>query len=225
LPIRFHPVTATFVRSGSTVGIVPSHPLDNRGKTPVNLAQGVMPLTSRAGTTQSTLAAGSKWKVVKDPPREALVSYASAAKTPARVTRSVAASNTAVANAARGGSSTIVYDAKEHRFVNSNVPVSSTANVPATGPSKNSSAASAVRSPSSVPTAPTPGSSRAAMPSRSASARIGPPPPAQRSTAFTRGESSAGSTRSRGATMQTGSAPRTSAPAAAPAPRATGRPH
>jgi hypothetical protein len=228
LPVRFHPVTATFVRSGSTVGIVPSHPLDNRGKTPVNLAQGVMPLSSRAGTAQSALAPlapSTKWKVVKDPPREALVSHASAATTPARVARTVTTSNNAVANAARGGGSTIVYDAKEHRFVNSNVPVSSTAKIPATGSGTEATAASTVRSPTSVPAASTPASGRAAMPSRSASARVGPPPPPQRSTVFTRGESSGGGSRSRGATMQSGSAPRASAPAAAPAPRAAGRPH
>jgi hypothetical protein len=223
LPVRFHPVTATFVRSGNTVGIVPSHPLDTRGKTPLNLAQGVMPLTSRAGTAQSTLAAGTKWKVVKDPPREALVSHASGATAPARVTRTVASSNTAVANATHGGSSTIVYDAKEHRFVNSNVPVNATAKV-SVAESGKTSAAAAGRSTSSVPAASTPASARAAMPSRSASARVGPPPPAQRSTVFTRGESSAGS-RSRGASMQTGSAPGPTSPAATPAPRATGRPH
>jgi hypothetical protein len=223
LPVRFHPVTATFVRSGNTVGIVPSHPLDTRGKTPLNLAQGVMPLTSRAGTAQSTLAAGTKWKVVKDPPREALVSHASTATAPTRVTRTVASSNTAVANATHGGSSTIVYDAKEHRFVNSNVPVNATAKV-SVAESGKTSAAPTGRAASNVPVASAPASARAAMPSRSASARVGPPPPAQRSTVFTRGESSAGS-RSRGASMQTGSAPGPTSPAATPAPRATGRPH
>ena len=224
LPVRFHPVTATFVRSGSTIGIVPSHPLDNHGKTPVNLAQGVMPLSSGAASAQSALAAGTKWKVVKDPPREALVSHASAASTPARVTRTVASSNAAVANAARGASSSIVYDAKEHRFVNSNVPANASANASAESSVKES-ATSTGRSPSNVPGASAPASARAEMPSRSASARVGPPPPAQRSTVFTRGESSGGGSRSRGATMQTGSATRTSAPATAPAPRATGRPH
>jgi hypothetical protein len=207
LPIRFHPVTATFVRSGSAVGIVPSHPLDNHGKTPVNLAQGVMSLSSGAVSGQSALAPGAKWKVVKDLPREAMVSHASAATAPARVTRTVASSSAAVADATRSGSSTIVYDAKEHRFVNSNAPLSSTANVPSVAP--------AGRTASNVPAASAPASARAAMPSRSASARVGPPPPAQRSTVFTRGESSAGRSRSRGSTF----------PAAAPAPRATGRPH
>jgi len=224
LPVRFHPVTATFVRSGSAVGIVPTHPLDNHGKTPVNLAQGVMPLNSRAASAQSALAAGSRWKVVKEIPKEALVSHASGVSTPARVPRTVASGNAAVTNAARGGNSSIVYDAKEHRFVNSNVPVNSAANVSGAESGKDSSAALAGRSPSKVPAAATPASARAAMPSRSASARVGPPPPVQRSTVFTRGELSGGS-RSRGATMQTGSAPRTSAPTAAPAPRVTGRPH
>ena len=215
LPVRFHPVTATFVRSGSAVGIVPSHPLDNHGKTPVNLAQGVMSLNSGAVGGPSALAPGAKWKVVKDLPREAMVSHASAATAPARVTRTVASSGAAVADATRSGSSTIVYDAKEHRFVNSNAPVSSTANVLGAAAGKTS-----VAQPQGVlhrtcllhrhPPVRVRRCHR-----RSASARVGPPPPAQRSTVFTRGESSAGGSRSRGATF----------PAAAPAPHATGRPH
>jgi FecR protein len=217
LPVRFHPVTATFVRSGSSVGIIPSHPLDNRGKTPVNLAQGVMPLTSRAGTTQSALAADTKWKVVKDPPRETLVSHVSAATTPSRVARSVATSNAVVANAARGGSSSIVYDAKEHRFVNSNVPASSSAKVSGAPAAKDSVPTATGRTSSAAPA-----NARAEMPSRSASARVGPPP-APRPMVFTRGESGGGGSRSRGATMQTGSAPRATSPV--PAPRSTGRPH
>ena len=220
LPVRFHPVTATFVRSGSTVGIVPSHPLDNHGKTPVNLAQGVMPLSSRAGTAQSTLPTSTKWKVVKDPPREALVSHASAATAPARVTRTFATSNAAVANAAQGGSSSIVYDAKEHRFVNSNTPVSSSAKVSGAPVAKDAVPAAAGRTSSAAPKA-APASARAEMPSRSASARVGPPPPAPRSTVFTREETGGTGSRSRGATMQSGSASR----ASSPAPRATGRPH
>ncbi len=221
LPVRFHPVTATFVRSGSTVGIVPSHPLDNHGKSPVNLAQGVMPLKSAAASGQPALVPGTKWKVVKDVPREALISHASTAAAPARIARTVASSNTVVANATRG-SSTIVYDAKEHRFVNSNVPVNSTAKVSGADSGK-TSVAPAGRTASNVPAASAPATARAAMPPRSASARVGPPPPAQRSTVFTRGES--GGSRSRGATMQTGSAPRSTSPAAVPTPRVTGRPH
>ncbi|MDP9340001.1 MAG: FecR domain-containing protein [Acidobacteriota bacterium] len=223
LPVRFHPVTATFVRSGSTVGIVPSHPLDNHGKTPVNLAQGVMPLASRAGTAQSALATGTKWKVVKDPPREALVSHASSATTPARVARTVADSSAAVANAAQGGSSSIVYDAKERRFVNSNLTANSSTKVSSAPVVKDSASAAAARTSSGPPKA-APASARVELPSRSASARVGPPP-APRSTVFTRGASGEGGSRSRGATMQTGSAPRATSPAAAPAPRSTGRPH
>jgi hypothetical protein len=222
LPVRFHPVTATFVRSGNSVGIVPSHPLDNHGKTPVNIAQGVMPLTSRAGTSQAALATGSQWKVVKEPPRAALVSHASTATAPARVTRSVSTSNAAVGNAAQGGSSSIVYDAKERRFVNGNMPASSSAKV-STPPTSKDSVPAAIRTSPAAPKT-TPASARAEMPSRSASARVGPPP-APRSTVFTRGESVGGGSRSRGASMSTSSAPRATSPAAAPAPRATGRPH
>ncbi len=225
LPVRFHPVTATFVRSGNSVGIVPSHPLDNHGKTPVNLTRGVMPLNSRAGTAQSTFAAGTKWKVVKDPPRETLVSHASSAVAPTRVSRTVDTSNAAVSNAAHGGSSSIVYDAKERRFVTGNAPASSAAKVSGAATGRDSAPATAARNLSPAPKA-SPSSSRVEMPSRSASARVPSPPPASRSTTvLTLGESRGSGSRSRGATTQTGSTPRATAPAATPAPRSTGRPH
>jgi len=38
--VKWHPVTAVWVRSGTKMGIVPLHPLDKSGKTPVNLAEG-----------------------------------------------------------------------------------------------------------------------------------------------------------------------------------------
>ncbi|HEY2353148.1 MAG TPA: DUF6600 domain-containing protein [Candidatus Acidoferrum sp.] len=221
-PVKFHPVTATFVRAGNAVGIIPSHPLDNHGKTPLNLAQGVMPLASRGGQAPSALAAsGSQWKVVKEPPANSLVSHASVSSAPARTSRSVDSRVAATRFAEQSTGSSIAYDAKEHRFVNSNVPAKSAATVSeaTTGkvssaalPSRSSSAtaktvpANGARGEISVRQAPT-------VPTRSASSRVAPPPPAPRSASMSWGGFSQGAARSgRGATMQAGS--RGSAPAA-----------
>jgi hypothetical protein len=223
-PVRFHPVTATFVRSGNAVGLVPSHPLDH-GNTPVNLAQGVMPVTGRGAVTPTALGGNSKWKVVKEPPREALVSRASVAATPARVTRTLESAG-AARTTVPSGHSAIVYDAKEHRFVNGNSSAAKSAEKvsPAisgkeTSATINGRAANASVTPPTR-TAAAPSSVRASVPS--ASSRIVAPPPPARSSSSGRTESQ-GASRGRGATM-TGSPARSSAPAAAPR-ASSGRPH
>src|SRR5215467_2549474 len=42
---RYRPVTGVWLHSGGSVGIVPSHPLDVKGKTPLNLSQGIFNVT------------------------------------------------------------------------------------------------------------------------------------------------------------------------------------
>ena len=113
--VKYHPVTATFVRSGGTVAMVPTHPLDSGSKTPLNLAH-LMPLTSASGVQQ--VSADGKWKVVKEVPAQALVSHATSATVPGRAARTLSASG-------QTNGSTIAYDAREHRFVNSNVNAAS----------------------------------------------------------------------------------------------------
>ncbi len=196
-PVKFHPVTATFVRSGNTVAMVPSHPLDSHGKTPLNLARGIVPVTTRTGVAQSALAASTKWKVVKEPPRDALVSHASASTAPDRLARTV---NSSAAAASASGSS-IVYDAKEHLFVNGNVPASSVAKASSAGEVKDSAAAATGRA-ANVPGAPASTSATAsgrsvasarqgrAVSPPSASSRVAPPPRVPRATMNTRGERS-----------------------------------
>jgi hypothetical protein len=176
VPVKFHPVTATFVRSGSTVAMVPTHPLDSGSKTPLNLAH-MMPLTSSGGVQESS--AGAKWKVVKEVPAQNLVSHASPTTVPARSARTLDSSGVS----AQPKSSTIAYDAKEHRFVNSNVNAA---------PAATTSSALAARGSSTIT------SSTAASPARtatvdrqvrampSASSRVAAPPPA-RSYASARG--------------------------------------
>ena len=200
VPVKFHPVTATFVRSGSTVAMVPTNPLDHGSKTPLNLAH-VMPLTPAAGVPQTST--GANWKVVKEAPADAFVSHASATTVPARSTRTLDSSGVST----QRSSSTIAYDAKEHRFVNSSVNASATASA-ASAPTSSTMAArgsSAVAS-ASVARAATIERQVRTMPS--ASARIASPPPAPRSYASTRGGgfesgSSAGGTSTRTTTTST----------------------
>jgi hypothetical protein len=118
----FRPVTGVFIRSKTgLLGLVPVHPLDVRGKEPINLAKGVFPVAGGAVSLHamaSATAAGESWKVMKAPPRESLTNTAVAASAaPARVSRTiVGGSNARVVTLDRNSS--IAYDAREHRFVN-----------------------------------------------------------------------------------------------------------
>jgi hypothetical protein len=180
VPVKFHPVTATFVRSGSTTAMVPTNPADHGSKTPLNLAH-VMPLNS-AGAAKE-IPAGANWKVVKEVPAQAFVSHASPASVPARSSLTLQ-SRTATAQPA---GSSIAYDAKEHRFVNSNVNARSAAvTSSATGASvTTSSPAARASSTTSLARAATIASQVRTMPS--ASARVAAPPSALRSYASARG--------------------------------------
>jgi hypothetical protein len=189
--VKFHPVTATFVRSGSTVAMVPTHPLDSGSKTPLNLAH-LMPLSSASGA--QAVSADGKWKVVKQVPAQALVSHATSAAVPARSTRTLSASG-------QTNGSTIAYDAKEHRFVNSNGNVASVTtssemaakgSTSSTSPTRSIAASQQVRA---VPSA----SSRVVA---SASARVAAPPSPLRSYGSTRGASFEGGSGGRGANSQ-----------------------
>jgi hypothetical protein len=125
----YRPVTAVFVRNGGKTGVVPMHPLDQKGKTPLNLEHGVF---SNVGTKAPSAEAlpverGQKWHTLKSPPREALSGSLIATGPPARVSRSVAEGNTGVRAISLGKDSSIAYDPLEHRFVNA---TSSTAGSP-----------------------------------------------------------------------------------------------
>ncbi len=118
-PQPYHPVTGVFVRSGSTVGVVPMNVADKSGKTPLNLSQGVYPIQGGTAGKSLAVASGEKWSVQKN---NALVadfkSAPAAAIAPTRVTRTIAASNALGRESTFGHGSSIVYDASEHRFVN-----------------------------------------------------------------------------------------------------------
>ena len=217
--VKYHPVTATFVHSGSNVAIVPTHPNDSRGKAPLNLARGVMSVTGRSVATP-TASNTSDWKVLKEAPREALTSKTAQAAAPARVTRTLESSNGARATSV---GSSIIYDPKEHRFINSNVNRVSTAKETGATTTRETSAASTSRT-ASVAAAPATTTRSSRAPSvPSSSARVATPPPARSYSGGRSGFSGAAS--SRGGTMQMGSARASSAPSAAPRASGSGRPH
>jgi hypothetical protein len=121
------PVTGVFVRSKpGLLGIVPVHPLDVHGKTPLNLAKGVFPVTGGALGASVPVAAGEQWKVVKTVPANTLRTNFVASTTPVRTSRTVIAGNLGMRAITPGHGSSIAYDPLEHRFVNTNaaIPVS-----------------------------------------------------------------------------------------------------
>jgi Family of unknown function (DUF6600)/FecR protein len=117
---RWRPVTGVWMRSaGGTVGIVPAHPLDVKGKTPLNLSAGLFAVTPRGVTSTLTPESTDRWKVEKTPARDVMQNQLAEASAPARVARTMASSGAANARIATGdGSSAIVYDRTERRFVN-----------------------------------------------------------------------------------------------------------
>jgi hypothetical protein len=124
----YRPVTAVFVRQGGKSGIVPMHPLDRKGKTPLNLERGVF---SNAGTKGGSVQVmpverGQKWETLKSPPREALSGSLVATGPPARVSRTVLVEGkSGIRSVPLDSHSTIAYDPREHRFVNTNSPAAS----------------------------------------------------------------------------------------------------
>jgi hypothetical protein len=119
----FRPVTGVFIRSKTgLLGLVPVHPLDVRGKEPINLAKGVFPVAGGAVSQRAmagATAAGESWKVMKAPPRESLTNTAVAASAaPARVSRTIVGGGGNARVVTLDRNSSIAYDAREHRFVN-----------------------------------------------------------------------------------------------------------
>jgi hypothetical protein len=119
----FRPVTGVFIRSKTgLIGLVPVHPLDVRGKEPINLAKGVFPVAGGTVAPQamaSATAAGDSWKVLKAPPRESLTNTTVAASAaPPRVSRTIVGGGSNARVVTLDRNSSIVYDAREHRFVN-----------------------------------------------------------------------------------------------------------
>jgi hypothetical protein len=118
--VTWRPVTAVWVHSGPSLGLVPIHPTDKRGKTPVNITQGVFPVPGSKVSSTFASPASDKWKVLKAAPREILASGVAASAPPPRVSRTVLSGADGSRAVTAGHDSSITYDSREHRFVNSN---------------------------------------------------------------------------------------------------------
>lgn len=125
----YHPVTAVWVHSGTTVGLVPMHPLDGHGNAPINLTHGVYALQGNAIAGTAIPATGEKWSVGKNPPRGTLTATALPVTTqPARVSRTILSGNSGNRSVTLSRDSSIVYDPGQHRFVNGNTSANVAAN-------------------------------------------------------------------------------------------------
>src|SRR5438876_4607628 len=118
----YRPVTAVFVRQGGKSGIVPMHPLDQKGKTPLNLERGVLSNVGTKGVRAEILPVehGQKWETLKSPPRDSLSGSLAATTPPTRVSRTVSDGKSEIRGVSLGKDSSIAYDPREHRFVNTN---------------------------------------------------------------------------------------------------------
>lgn len=114
--------TAVFVRQNGQVGIVPMHPLDKAGKTPLNLEHGVFSTEPARNAVEPALSAagGQKWETVKSPPHDALNGGLLSTSAPARTSRTLIEGTSGTRIVSLSHDSSIMYDPREHRFVNSN---------------------------------------------------------------------------------------------------------
>jgi hypothetical protein len=234
----YSPVTGTWLHSRTgPIGIVPVHPLDVRGKTPINLAKGVFPVSDGAIAARIPVAAGDEWKTAKSVPGNTVRTNLVAAPAPERVSRTLVGGNPAAHVITLDRNSSIAYDAREHRFVNANSDARPQNNlVPGEAGTKKSGTAVAGTGgravgagEASVPTARASAPSVAMRASAPASRAIMPPPAPRaaesgRDTSGFRGGGFDASSRSSSSGASSGAAPHA---ASGPASSSTsgGRPH
>ena len=132
----YHPVTAVFVHNKGNVGFVPMHPLDAKGKTPLNLEHGMLPVgasSELSGNRMTAFSPGEKWETLKSAPKEAFGNSLVPTTPPVRVSRTVLESIGGTRVVSTTKDSPIAYDPKEHRFVNSNSARGQSEKLPADG--------------------------------------------------------------------------------------------
>jgi len=183
----YQPVTGVFVRTKGRVGIVPIHPLDERGKTPRNLEHGVYSPVLTKGMSERITGGetGQKWEALKSAPREALTGGLASTTRPARVSRTIADGGSNSRFVSHGNDSSIAYDSRERRFVNANNNSSAASTVKA-GESRSESGqtgvASGARTGNVQSRTPNPaGTSSPRAPSAPPATRSATPPPPARS--------------------------------------------
>jgi hypothetical protein len=118
---RWRPVTGTWMRSSTGVAIVPTHPLDAKGKPPQNLSTGLFAVTTRGVSGRLSAENGERWKATNRPARDVMQNQLAETSAPVRLSRTMAATGATGARVGAGErDSAIVYDRTERRFVNSN---------------------------------------------------------------------------------------------------------
>ncbi|HJX95452.1 MAG TPA: DUF6600 domain-containing protein, partial [Candidatus Acidoferrum sp.] len=118
----YRATTAVFVRQNGQLAVVPMHPLDKNGKTPLNLEHGVFSVDPARNATVPALSAsgGQKWETVKSPQRDALSGGLVATTAPVRTSRTLIEGSSGTRIVSLNHDSSITYDPHEHRFVNNN---------------------------------------------------------------------------------------------------------
>ena len=113
---QWQPALVSWVRVGDHVGWVPMHPGDRPGRTPVNLQQGVIVGTSShasgtsAGNAGKVVTVGKNFEILRNPPQGFAETLPSKGKYIGRPLPGPAGGN--------GAQPKIVYDPKEHKYVN-----------------------------------------------------------------------------------------------------------
>jgi FecR protein len=233
----YHPVTAVFVHSKGNVGFVPMHPLDAKGKTPQNIEHGILSTGAAshlAGQRMIAFSAGEKWETMKSAPKEAFNNALAPTAPPVRVSRTVTESGGGARVVSTSKDSSMAYDPKEHRFVNSNnASVAASSERVVRGQSDKVPVAAAAGRDGNATVAAAPRARTVTPPRNVAPPRNSVPPPVPRYSGGERssaGGGSAGSwggSRASGGASAGGSAHSAPPPAPAPAPHASsgGRPH
>lgn len=118
-PTLWRPITATWVRNkGGIIGVVPIHPLDAKGKPPLNMTQGILQARGNGLGPAMQAAAGEQWKVLKSAPKQALASSLPVSRAPQLISRSMfAESSVAHGNMVVRGPA-VAFDPQSRRFVN-----------------------------------------------------------------------------------------------------------
>jgi hypothetical protein len=126
----YRPITAVWVHSAGTTGLVPISPQDAHGKAPANLVHGVYTLKGNSvAATPTAFQSGEKWSMVKNPPRGTFAPATFEASTqPSRVSRTILGNRAVTLSR----DSSIAYDPAHHTFVNSNNSRVHEAKVPST---------------------------------------------------------------------------------------------
>jgi hypothetical protein len=199
------------------------HPLDAKGKTPLNLEHGILSTASSlAGQHMIALSPGEKWETLKSAPKEAFNNALTSTAPPVRVSRTVLESSGGARIISTRKDSSIAYDPKEHRFVNSTTASPGSSEKVARGDSERVPGPSTERRDGNAAVAVAPPARNITPPRNSV-----PPPVPRYSGGGERSSVGGGSGGAWGGAHSSGGGSTHSAPAPAPAPHASsgGRPH